>query len=141
MTTELLLVREPSEGDATLGVLYVDGRFFCHTLEDRVRPTKIAGETAIPSGRYQVILSMSPRFKMVLPLLLAVPGFEGIRIHPGNNADDTQGCILPGYDRGITTEGKPVVLRSRAAFNGLFAKLQAAPGQKFITITNLQEPT
>ena len=128
----LQLVRELSQGDHTFGVLYLEGRFFCHTLEDRVRPTKIAGETAIPAGRYQVILSMSPRFKRVLPLLLAVPGFEGIRIHPGNTAADTEGCILPGYSRGPDS-----VLQSRVAFDGLFAQLQVAQGQKLITITNL----
>jgi len=130
---EMLLVREASEGDRTLGVLYLGRRFFCHTLEDRVRPLKVQHETAIPEGRYQVILSMSPRFKRVLPMLLSVPGFEGIRIHPGNTANDTSGCILPGYVRGPDS-----VFQSRAAFDGLFSQLQMAQGLKYIAIVNLQ---
>jgi hypothetical protein len=129
----LTLVREASVEDHTYGVLYLGGVWFCHTLEDRVRPTKIPGQTAIPAGRYQVIISMSPRFKRPLPLLLAVPGFEGIRIHPGNTAEDTEGCILPGYARGQNS-----VLQSRAAFDGLFSHLQVARGQKFIDIINLE---
>ena len=121
--------REPSANDCTLGSLYVDGEFECFTLEDVVREVpelavekwKIPGETAIPSGTYPVRVTMSSRFQKVLPLLLNVPGFDGVRIHSGNVAADTEGCILVGQRR--TPTG---LLASRAAFNALFAKIKAA---------------
>ncbi|MFX7824823.1 DUF5675 family protein, partial [Acinetobacter baumannii] len=69
---KLLLQREPSTKQSTPGKLFIDGQFECHTLEDIVRPrgVKVYGQTAIPAGTYQVVLTMSPRFKRVLPLLL-----------------------------------------------------------------------
>lgn len=78
--------------DYTIGELYVDGVFICHTLEDKVRllnsyEDKVYGETAIPIGRYKVVLSYSNRFKKVLPEILNVEFFKGIRIHEGNYAD------------------------------------------------------
>ena len=99
----LRVIREPSTAAATLGILLIDGVFTCWTLEDVVRPVKIPGETAIPAGRYDVRLSLSQRFQKVLPEILAVPGFTGIRIHAGNTQADTHGCLLVGriraYDR------------------------------------------
>ena len=99
----LRVLREPSTAAATLGILLIDGVFACWTLEDVVRPVKIPGETAIPAGRYDVRLSLSQRFQKVLPEVLAVPGFAGIRIHAGNTQADTHGCVLGGrvrvYDR------------------------------------------
>lgn len=92
----------------TIGNLYIDNVLFSNVLEDPVRglrqdmtleeikKLKVYGETAIPSGRYEVRITMSSRFGRLLPLLLNVPGYEGIRIHPGNTARDTHGCILPG---------------------------------------------
>ena len=68
-------------------------------MEDTVREKKIAGKTAIPAGTYQVIVNRSPKFKRDLPLLLDVPNFEGIRIHRGNTAKDTSGCILVGENK------------------------------------------
>lgn len=89
--------------DYTVGRLYVDGVFFCDTLEDRVRDLsrekKVAGETAIPAGCYEVVVNWSPRFQRRLPRLLHVPGFEGILIHRGNRAEDTAGCILVGENK------------------------------------------
>ena len=87
--------------DYTIGELYVDGVFICHTLEDKVRllnsyEDKVYGETAIPIGRYKVVLSYSNRFKKVLPEILNVNFFKGIRIHEGNHKDDSSGCILVG---------------------------------------------
>ena len=99
----LRVIREPSTVAATMGILLIDGVFTCWTLEDVVRPVKIPGETAIPAGRYNVRLSLSQRFQKLLPEILAVPGFTGIRIHAGNTQADTHGCLLVGriraYDR------------------------------------------
>ena len=84
----------------TVGRLYVDGKFFCNTLEDTVRDLnrerKVPGKTAIPYGDYKVVFNWSPKFGRNLPRLLNVPAFEGILIHPGNTADDSSGCILVG---------------------------------------------
>lgn len=106
---------------ATLGKLFVNGVFECYTLEDKTREEKIPRETAIPSGTYQVTITWSPHFGRRLPLLNNVPGFEGVRIHPGNTPADTEGCILVG-----TARGNNVVTDSRVAFNDLFATLDDA---------------
>lgn len=103
---KLTLVRWPSTAKSTSGLLYVDGKFFCYTLEDTEREVKIMHETCIPKGVYMVILSMSNRFKKILPLLLDVPNFEGIRIHAGNTDKDTSGCILVGLTRTTDFIGK-----------------------------------
>ena len=95
----LLLKRIALKPEYTIGKLYIDGQYFCDTLEDTVREKKIAGKTAIPEGTYQVIVNRSPKFKRDLPLLLDVPNFEGIRIHRGNTAKDTSGCILVGENK------------------------------------------
>ena len=95
----LRVIREPSTAAATMGLLLIDGVFACWTLEDVVRPVKIPGETAIPAGRYEVRLSLSQRFQKLLPEILAVPGFTGIRIHAGNTQADTAGCLLVGRIR------------------------------------------
>lgn len=95
---ELKLERIFNGSDYTIGKLYIDGIYFCDTLEDVVRnpDIKIHGKTAIPFGRYKIIMNMSNRFKKRMPLLLDVKGFEGIRIHSGNFASQTNGCILVG---------------------------------------------
>lgn len=91
----------------TEGELYVNGVYFCKTLEDTNRDLnkngqfdnnekKVYGETCIPYGKYKVILSYSPKFKRELPEILEVPDFQGIRIHRGNKISDTLGCILCG---------------------------------------------
>ena len=95
----LFLQRIAQTPDYTIGRLEIDGKFFCHTLEDPVREEKIAGKTAIPEGIYEVVVNHSPKFKRELPLLLDVPDFEGIRIHRGNTAKDTSGCILVGLNK------------------------------------------
>ena len=82
----LVLKRQPSTSKSTSGALSIDGKFECFTLEDVVRAKKSAGQTAIPAGTYKVIINQSNRFKRLLPLLLNVPGFEGVRIHTGNYA-------------------------------------------------------
>lgn len=95
----LLLKRIALKPEYTIGKLYIDGQYFCDTLEDTVRDTKIAGKTAIPEGTYQVIVNRSPKFKRDLPRLLNVPNFEGILIHRGNTPNDTSGCILVGENK------------------------------------------
>ena len=103
----------------SIGKLYIDGIYFCDTLEDTVRDinhngkfdngeVKVYGKTAIPFGKYSVVYTHSPKFKRKLPLLLNVPQFEGIRIHPGNTAEDSLGCILVGKNTAVgkLTESK-----------------------------------
>ena len=121
----------------TIGNMYVDDTYFCDTLEDADRglsdtmeideilENKLKGITAIPTGKYDVILSFSPRFKRVLPLLLNVKGFEGVRVHPGNNAEDTEGCLLVGENK---EKGK--VLNSRATFEKLMSILLSCEKRK-----------
>lgn len=112
-------------GDScTIGDLFIDGLFNCYTLEDVVRPAdapKVFGQTAIPYGTYQVIISFSPHFNRDLPLLVGVPGFEGVRIHPGNTAADTEGCLLVGLGR---SDG--AVTKSVAAFDLVFPQIRDA---------------
>lgn len=102
---ELKVERKWPKDTYTVGRLYVDGKLFCNTLEDRVRDLnteeKIYGETAIPAGRYRVIFNWSPKFGRNLPRLLNVPHFEGILIHPGNTAADSAGCILVGKNSAV----------------------------------------
>jgi len=94
-------------------------------MEDKIREEKINGITAIPRGTYDVIITMSNRFKRLLPLLLNVPNYEGIRIHPGNTSEDTKGCLLPGLSLGTVNE-KRAVTNSRQAFEMLFKKIQTS---------------
>ena len=119
----LKLQRLPSNEDCTHGLLAIDGVCECYTLEDVVRETKIPGKTAIPAGKYRVVISWSIRFKRELPLLLDVPGFSGIRIHAGNTSADTEGCILVGQQR---SRFGNTILNSRAALAPLQEKIQAA---------------
>jgi Family of unknown function (DUF5675) len=95
---ELTLNRFAFYENSTIGRLNINGFFYCFTLEDAFRPDglKIKGSTAIPAGRYQVVVNKSPRFQKELPLLLGVPNFIGVRIHSGNTPADTSGCILVG---------------------------------------------
>ena len=113
--------------NSTIGELTIDGKFECYTLEDKERTVKIKGETAISKGTYKVIINQSNRFKKLLPLLLNVPNFEGVRIHPGNSNHDTEGCILVGQ-----SISKDYISKSRKAFEKLFKKMQSA---KEITLT------
>lgn len=113
--------------NSTIGELTIDGKFECYTLEDIERNVKIKGETAIPKGTYKVIINQSNRFKRMLPLLIGVPNFDGVRIHAGNSNHDTEGCILVGQNRSVD-----YITKSRKAFDSLFKKMQ---GAKNITIT------
>jgi hypothetical protein len=119
---DLKLVRNPSNEACTIGKLYVNGEFECFILEDVERECKVAGKTAIPAGKYKVAITMSPRFKKPLPLLYDVPNYSGVRIHPGNDADDTEGCLLPGQ----TNPTPYTVGSSGKAFEALMKKLRVA---------------
>lgn len=111
----LTLRREHGTKNYTLGKLYKElDDCICYTLEDEEREIKIPSKTAIPCGRYQIVINYSNRFKTAMPLLVNVPNFEGVRIHSGNNADDTEGCILVGLDRHPTHKG--IIVKSRVAF-------------------------
>lgn len=120
----------------SIGVLSINGSRICETLEDQdrglkaelspatIKQLKVKGETAIPVGTYQVVYTYSPRFKKMLPLLLNVPGFDGIRIHSGNRAKDTEGCILCGRNTevGMVTNsrywtGKVIAMIEKAVKN------------------------
>lgn len=107
----------------TIGKLSIDGHYFCDTLEDTVRApgVKIPGKTAIPAGKYQIEITESIRFNRLMPIIKDVPGFSGVRIHSGNTAEDTEGCILVGFNR---VKGK--VLDSRETFQKFFKILLVA---------------
>lgn len=120
---------------ATIGELWVNNSHLTDTLEDRVRPEgeKVYGKTAIPEGTYEMVLSYSPRFKKILPEILNVPNFTGIRIHCGNSSADSSGCILVGTWDG---EKEDWISDSKIAFNKLMSLLEEATNNKEkITIT------
>jgi hypothetical protein len=131
------IIRKPSANGCTLSSWYINGQPFCVGIEDVVRgqgQPKVFGQTAIPTGTYQVRVTMSTHFKRELPLLTDMPGHTtlfggrpigecGVRIHPGNYATDTEGCLLPGT---AIADGGTMVTNSRAAFNALFALIQDA---------------
>lgn len=105
----------------TIGSLSIDGQYFCDTLEDAVRQVKVYGKTAIPYGRYNIILNVSPHFGRILPRLIDVPQFDGVLIHRGNTAEDTAGCILVGENK---VKGK--VVNSTPYEIGLVKMMQEA---------------
>ncbi len=123
---QLRLVRDICGPVCSHGSLYVDGVFLCYTLEDVDRKmesggVKQYGTTAIPRGTYRVVLDMSSRFKRIMPHVLDVPGFAGIRIHKGNTAEDTDGCILVG----VVRSGDRLI-NSAAAYERLMMLLEDA---------------
>jgi len=128
-----ILQRTPTKNGTTIGhlqLVYGDDRIpLCWTLEDAIREVegqpvstwKVLGETAIPAGVYQVVVTPSKRFHRKLPLLLNVPGFTGIRIHAGNTKKDTEGCIIPGLG-----QSADYVFDSRAAMELLLHQINEA---------------
>ena len=148
---DLLLKRIARRETYTIGHLYIDGKYFCDTCEDKDRglqqqlplsvnvAKKKKGVTAIPVGRYRVTLNVkSPRFSQkkqyaacngYLPRLVNVPAFDGVLIHIGNTASDTEGCILVGKN---TQVGK--VLESTATFWKLYSILQDAKDEIYIKV-------
>lgn len=132
---ELTLNRIFLGSSATIGELLINDKHLCDTLEDRVRPEgeKVYGKTAIPEGTYEVKLTHSPRFKKILPEILNVPNFSGIRIHTGNSSKDTEGCIIVGTWDG---EKEDWVGSSKIAFDKLMSLLEEATNNKEkVTIT------
>lgn len=139
---ELILKRTDFTDEATLGEITIDGVHECYSCEDKTRDEnepKVFGKTAIPYGKYKIVITRSNRFSKLekkdvyLPELLLVPGFEGVRIHPGNKPEDTEGCLLPG-----TAKAKNMVVSSRTAFIKLNEKINDAikSGKDiYITIT------
>lgn len=123
----LKLVREVFTDVSTIGRLYANGVFLSYILEDKdrgldskmplaeIQKIKIPHSTCVPYGTYRIHITFSNRFQKPLPLVEQVPGFEGIRIHPGNTDVDTEGCLLPGNIRKINQ-----VLESRLAFTKVF---------------------
>jgi len=143
-TMDLKLVRNVFTDKSTIGTLSVNGVIECFILEDKdrglndvmplskINELKVYGETAIPYGRYEIDITMSARFKKELPILLNVKGYTGIRIHTGNKAIDTHGCLLPARKKGVDSVSESIL-----AFNQLFSKLKQAKANKeriFITI-------
>lgn len=115
----IVLNREKLGEDYTEGRLFIDGQYLCDTLEDKVRQLesgekKVMHRTAIPAGRYKVVLSYSIHFQQQMPELVNVPYFSHIRIHWGNSTDDTSGCILVGER---SSEGK--LIRSKVTYKKL----------------------
>ena len=92
---DLYLKRFEKTPTYTVGLLEIANIFQCFTIEDAERDVKIAGKTCIPCGRYEVTITPSPRFKRKMMLINNVPNFQGIRIHTGNNNNETEGCLLP----------------------------------------------
>jgi hypothetical protein len=121
---KLELRRKQCGSLTTLGELFINGEFFCFTLEDMDRKLeeggeKVYGQTCIPRGNYEVLITWSNRFKRDLPLIKDVPRFEGIRFHAGNTKADTEGCILLGSSVAGNT-----VLNSRATVDKFIVRLE-----------------
>lgn len=140
----LKIVRKYKKDTYTIGVLYVNGSYFCETLEDKdrglkqtdninaIKSKKVYGETAIPAGTYKILMDVvSTKYSAVafykqlcggkMPRLQNVPGFEGILIHPGNTALDSYGCVLVGRNK-----VKGGLMQSRDTFKALYNKMSIA---------------
>jgi hypothetical protein len=139
--TELTVIRQPSRSGFTPGELLWDGQHECWTCEDVIREIpgqpvatwKVRNETAIPAGRYRVVIDFSNHFARDMPHVLEVPGFDGVRIHVGNTAADTEGCLLIG-----DTQTATGIAQSSVEFSAFLPKLKAAlaAGEVWITYNN-----
>ena len=133
---ELKLLRYGHGGDSTGGLLFVDGKHFCYTCEDEYREVKVAGETRIPPGRYEIKLrnegGLTKRYAKRFDFhkgmlhLQNVPGFNWIYIHPGNTDDDTEGCLLVGYSARTHSAQEYSTGLSVAAYTDLYKKVLEA---------------
>jgi len=142
---EIKVTRQHFSEECTIGQLTIDGDdILIYTLEDKdrrlqqgdsvehIKSLKVYGATAIPYGRYEVVMTYSNRFKQVMPLLLNVTGFEGVRIHSGNTADHTEGCILVGYQKDAAHNR---ILQSRAAIAELYMLISEAVKKEKVYLT------
>lgn len=139
---EILIKRTDRSETFTIGELSINGKFQNYTGEDKdrglkssmsldeINKIKVHGKTAIPTGRYQLIISFSNRFQKYLPELLNVPGFAGIRWHAGNFEVDTDGCQLQGMQKGDNK-----ILDSKTAMTYLMKKLEAIEKKEKIWVT------
>lgn len=137
MRVEIQVKRKWRGVNTTVSVIYVDGNYQDFILEDidrdltsemtvmEILEIKVKGKTAIPAGRYLVTINYSNRFKRKMPLLSNVKGFAGIRIHPGNTHENTDGCLLPGTTKSLTV-GDYQVGSSRLAYTKLVGQIQSA---------------
>lgn len=125
-----ITVKRRTNGIVTIGDMFIGGKVFCNTLEDELREPgeKVPGKTAIPPGRYELRLTYSHRFKRVMPELMNVPWFAGVRIHSGNTEADTQGCILVGKQSGQE------LINSRDTYNDLMDWIESEKEPIFLTI-------
>lgn len=147
----LKLQRTHKFKDKTIGRLYINGIYFCDTLEDTdmdlsnqdsllyIKSKKIFSKTAIPRGVYEVVITQSSRFKKLLPQLLKVKGFDGIRIHSGNTEADTDGCILVGvtvkFGANLDITERSYLIQSRVTMQRVMEELYTASGREKIEIT------
>ena len=143
----LTLKRIANRPTYCIGKLYINGKYWSDVLEDtdrgldstmteeEIKKIKVKGETAIPTGIYKIILNYSPKFKKVMPLLTNVKGYSGVRIHSGNSAKDTEGCLLVGLN---TVVGR--LTNSKNTYNALFKRLQQK-GSNDITIEIMRKYT
>jgi hypothetical protein len=138
---ELKVVRSLRNETSTLGKMYLNDEFYAYTCEDKVRDLngdrskKVQDQTAIDTGRYEVVLSYSNHFQKYLPLLLSVPCFDGIRIHGGNTAADSSGCILIGAN----TDSKNCISNCASKVNNLVATLKEVEKKEKIWIEIVEE--
>lgn len=140
---QLLVVREPSNNDTTLGKLYIEGVFFCDTLEDVIREQegidvskwKEYGRTAIPQGSYEITAEDSPKFGPDTLTVNGVHGFDKIRIHAGNTNEDTHGCLLVGRK-----VNEHAIGQSRLTLADLKAKILPALKENIVVILTYQNP-
>ena len=139
---ELKVKRIEFTDESTIGELYINDKLAMYTLEDcdrglkddmpieGIKAIKVHSLTAIPTGRYQLVMSFSNRFQKYLPEILNVKGFAGIRMHTGNKAADSEGCILVGK-----TKTKNFISGSKIAFEGLLKEIQRVEKTEKIYIT------
>lgn len=140
------VVRKVYTDKSTISEVYINNKLICYMLEDKdrgllqqmsieeIKKKKVYAITAIPLGKYEVVITYSNRFKKDLPLLLNVPGYEGVRIHPGNTAENTEGCLLP-----LTSHSVDIGYDSKLAFNKLFTIIKEVIQNKekvYIEITS-----
>ncbi len=139
---ELLLTRKDFTNESTIGELFIDEVHECFVIEDKdrgltqkdsletIKKVKVFAETCIPYGKYEIGISFSNRFQQPMPILLGVPGWEGVRIHWGNKAKDTEGCLIVG-----TTKGTDFVGNSKYEYSFLLDKLKKALEKEKVFLT------